>query len=775
MLLAGSCTILVGWLGAWTEPAFVCPQDDEKRAYVHDDARVEKAPSCTVCHPGEHASLARSVHAPLIRTAIVEGRGRDASCLACHDNGIAHQENSRSSDAEHAPGAGANSCQSCHEDVRPLGRQAHLTSHPSKDEARDALAELRALVQSPTLPRADRMLPSLDGLNADLERLSLEGLVRAGWRFVSVSGSERVFDHDWNLDSGPRLAALELRALRGGRQLAAIEAGGLEDRAFWLRGSTGDALHEALEADGGWRRNRWVYDADGDWASLSSKRDRGDATLALDLAAHRLELGWERVALDERTLASSIGDPGSSPLEPATGIPVDRRFVSDRLFVSSEWELGDHRAAGSLGLEFGWESSRQRDELRYARPSPVLPSFTEREASESRASRRGPDANLRLALGDDGARELRAVLFALDHDVRVVESGTLEAYDTSSFRRETLGTGSGSRRFLSAEIAAAEPLWEDARLLLELGWRDHRDHLELELFETTIRPPISVVDASTQVSRVRAQDRELRVGLEQACFDDVLEIVAAFRWHEQELEVPDLAALDSDYRAGTIRTRGPELALDWRPDRDWRVRGELRWAGTDDRQPTETQPEVGQFARLRVRRRFSSGASPDGHIEAWAKWRRGENDVASTEIDAQSYGVGTALAPFDGARISGRVGFSRIRSQTLSNFYFAPSIIPVPTRIRYRGDTWLADLGFEAPILRDTLQSVTTASLTHTDGSLDTSLWRVDEELRLRIRADDSWTLGLRASLLSYDGETAFGRDEDYDAVVVFVYSELRF
>ncbi|MCB9892071.1 MAG: hypothetical protein H6833_10525 [Planctomycetes bacterium] len=728
------------------------------------------APSCTICHPGEHASLARSVHALFLDPARGEGYGKEASCLLCHTNGLAHQKAPQSQDAADEPGSGRAACIRCHTRLDPAHGSPLAASHPSRELARQATEQLQRIANAkksglPAPELKERVLPSLE---AEAEGgIDLSGFARFGWRFVSVAGNERLFDHDFQLDSGARLDAIELRAERGDRELLGIEGGGLEDRSSWVRARSNP--FDDFEARGGTRRTRWLYDAEGDWAALSSKRDQSDALVGYDIGTTRLELGWDRIDLDERTLASSIGNPDSSPLVPATGIPIDRRFVSDRFALSSESRLGDDDSM-SLAFEVAWETTRQRDELRYARPSPDAPSFTEREDSQSRASRRGLDGSVRFAAGDDGAREIRAVLFGLDHDVRVVEVGTLEAFDTSAFRRDTLGTGTGSQRYLSAEFDWAEPIWTDGRLLVELGVRDLRDHLRLDLYETTIRTATSLTDLTIQNTLVRSTDHEARVGIEQRLFDQALELGIGYRYLEQHLLLPDLAALDNDYRAGTIRTHGPDATADWRPTDRWRVRADFRLQGTDDTLPTETQPEVGHFAKLRVRRKLGDENS-DGHVEAWAKWRRGENDIASTEIDTQQYGIGTGMSPFAGTRLTGRLGFTRTRSRTLTNFYLAPSITPVPRFIRYRGDAFLGDILFDWDLTED-LRSTSAISMTDTDGSLDSSFWQLREELRYRL--DGRATLGLRASYFDYDGDTTANRHEGYDAMVVFVYAELR-
>lgn len=758
-------------------------RDTPPRAQDSAGARgAVAAASCTLCHPGERASFERSVHAKLELDAI-----GDASCLKCHENGLAHQGNAKSKLAEHAPGRGNASCVKCHGELdtsRLSDQQIYRSSHPSKRDAKRALAELRALIAPPAAPdlTPDERSSSLRLADGDEDAaFRVEGLIRAGLRLVDVDGQERLFDKDWNLDAGARLTSLEFRALRGERELFEVDGGGVEDRSFWIQGSTGPGLIDGASADGGYRRTRWVYEGDDDWATLSSKRDRGDARIVFETGDLELELGWERDALDGRTLAASIGNPDATPLVPARGLPVDRRFVSDRIFVAAELPIGatkrpaaegredgdDAPISGAVAVEIGWEAMRQRDELRYTRPSSVAPGFNESEVSSSQASRRGFDGSIRLAVGESGGRELRAVLFALDHDVRVSEAGELVSFDTSSFRVDSLGNGRGSRRMLSGELQLAEPVWSGARALVDASWRDQRDLLGLELFETTTRPPNRTVARSVTGSRVRNTEREFRLGLEQTLFDGDLILEAAYRYLEQDLEVPDLATNDADFRAGKIRTDGPELAADWRPADNWRVRGVFRWAGTDDVLPNETQPEVGHFAKLRIRRRTETMS-----LSLWAKWRRGENDVASTELDNQSYGVSASLSPWDKAQLQASFGFSRVRSETLTNFYFAPSLTPVPRFVRYRGDSVQADVLLDTE-LTSALRSTTMLGLTHTDGSLDTIFWRADQDFRLRL--DEAWSVGVRGSFFEYEGDTVPGQREGYDARLAFLYAEFRF
>lgn len=720
------------------------------RAELQDTPKIADKPACIVCHPGSLSSLRRSPHSILI-----ERQGVDASCLECHATGLAHQAHPKSS--QHPAGLGRASCARCHSGMVADEARARLLSHPSKAQARTAI-ELRHVT-----PPSEAELPRPAG---DVPAVGFEGLVRAGWRFVDVAGDERAFDHDFGLDAGPRLARIRLRADRGGSTVVEGSAYGLEDREFTARAATGAGLLDWAGAGGSFRRNVYVYDAEGDFHSLSNSREWTEAFLRLDDPGGdtRIRFSYERLDLDGRTLNSSIGNPNQSPLVPATGVPVDRTLASDVFRLG--WE--DRASFGSWSLEVGWEEARTRGDLAYSRASPVNPGFTESEVRSSRFSERGPEGSAALVVGEEDGFLGQLRVAAAQRNVRVVETGLLTAFDTSAFTSDTLGVGSGDRRTMAVIAQATQAVWQGAKLDLEVEFVDLKDDLQMTQYDTTTRtnPPLVIRTQTDLDLLTRVQDRGARLALEQS-FDGGLDFALGWRYLEQELQVPDLESLDADFRAGTVRFHGPDLSGAWRPDAAWTLRLDWQYAVTDSRTPTETQPEIGQRVRARVRRRLDG---VDGHVEVFANFRDAENDVSSTELTYESYGASLTLPPWRDARFTGRAAWTSIESRTLTNFYFG-STTPVPTMVDFRGDTVLVDLELDTPVCGG-LHSMSFFSIQSTNGSLDSTLLRFDEELAYRV--SDSVSVGVQASFFDFDEERA-GPEDDYDARVAFLFLELRF
>ena len=724
---------------------------------MHPAARtgdfIATALSCVVCHPGALASLSRGPHKDLVKE-----HGRDGSCMQCHSDAEQHQAapNNKTS----LPGPAINSCVSCHADYDAKAKGAELdarrVSHPSKAEARALARSLRIAAEGPALIDPQRGATQRAGLE-------LSGLLRAGWRFVDVDGDKRAFDHDWQLDAGPRLLALELGAMRGGKTVVDASAEGLEDREFNARIKSGKGLHEALELRGKFQRSIYVYDAEGDYHTLSRARTRSEGAIGWDFGARSLSFEFERYQVEGRTITSRVGNANQTPLDPATAVPSDLRLTSDvyRLVLEErpEW--------GVLSLELGWEEMRRRDELSYSRPSPVNPPFTERETSAGRYSERGPEASVRAVFGRDGdSSRLELLARGVWHDVRALESGRLEAFDTSAFTTDSTGTGIGDRRRLAIVARGQIEVGEDSRLLFDASAHDVRDHYDFSSRDVTTRvaPPSTTVLTTQQDFLTRVRDREARLAWEQTFGAVVAEF--GYSYLEQYLQVPDFEAFDADFRAGTVREQGPDLALEWRPDDLWSARLSYSWIGTQDRTPTETQPEHGQRIRGRLRRQLDGG---QGSLEVFANWWRAENDVSSTQVDQQRYGVALSSVPWDEARLVARVAWSQIRSETWTNFYFG-TVTPVPRFVRFRGDSISADLSLETKVA-GALSSFTSFGFQHTDGSLDSTLARFDEELVWRQAEDLS--IGLRLSVFHFD-EARGTNDDDYNARVALLFAELR-
>lgn len=727
----------------------VTKQDGKLAGKVADVRPPAAAPSCTICHPGALKSLRRSVHASLLRP----GHG-DASCLQCHATAVDHQRHV--GDRKHPAGLGRSACVRCHDGQRFDLTATLAWSHPGKRQA--ARLQRRADAE----PVASPITPtSIDSTS----HYRIDGTLRAGWRFVNIDGNQRVFAHDYGLDSGPRLADLDL-ALRGnGHLLGELWVHGLEDRDWSARGVTGSDLSDWFGADVSFRRSMFVYDAQGDFHTLSTTRRWGDGEVHLDpWKKARITARIEHRSLDGRTVQSRIGNANQSPLLPATGVPADRSFNSTTGLLGIEQTL----EAGLLSLELGWEEARTHDQLTYSRPSPGNAAFTESETSTGKATQRGPEAMLSLLLGEDGGTSAKLVLAGRHRELGFNDDALLTAFDTSAFTTKTVGRGDGWLRQLSMTASIGQALWEGGRAEVEAVVTDVESDVHFTKLLTTVRTsPVLVVHSRQDLDLVSSiKDREFRLGLSQD-FDGVLDASLGWTWVEQRLAFPDLEAGDSDYVSGTVETHGPDASLEWRPDDDWTARASFRFATTGNTTPTETQPELGHLLRVKLRRRIAGG---DGYAELFGHWRRAENDVSSTENNFQSYGASLHLPPWDGARLEVRGAFTQIDARTLTNFYFAPSATPVPTVVLFEGDTVALDLQLDTPIM-GSLRSLTSFGLQTTSGTLDSTLLRFDEELLYR--QSERLAVGLRGSFLRFT-EPRQGAVDDYDAVLAFLFAELR-
>jgi hypothetical protein len=124
------------------------------------------------------------------------------------------------------------------------------------------------------------------------------GDVAAGYRFVHVSGDEKQFDQDTNLDSGPRLLELNLRAVAEGEgrpfDEAALRVAGLEDPAedYAFRVKRDGRYEATVDVV----RQNYVYNSEGDPHRFDVKREswrsRLDVTVSEPVG---VELTWDRL------------------------------------------------------------------------------------------------------------------------------------------------------------------------------------------------------------------------------------------------------------------------------------------------------------------------------------------------------------------------------------------------------------------------------------------------------------------------------------------------
>ncbi|MFQ5505801.1 MAG: hypothetical protein ACE5F1_13545, partial [Planctomycetota bacterium] len=630
---------------------------------------------------------------------------------------------------------------------------------PRKKEARD-LARARRLMP-PREPQAQETPPAGP-------RLVLDGLLRGGWRFADITGNERAFDEDFDLDPGPRLSDLELELHAAG--LGPLLSGslhGLEDRDLRARLATGAGLSERLGASGEFQRVATLFAGSGDFHRLS--RRRRDVAIHAHLqdspaGARRLELDYTRHTLRGTTLSSRIGNQNQSPILPALDVPAELRLEDELVSLAFE----TRPSWGSWSLELGWNELREREDLAFSRPSPVNPNFTESELGRAGLSRRGPEARLRAELGgpSQSDTELGLLLFGSYLESRFVERGSLTAFDGSGFTTDTLALGTGRTRLLGFEANLLLPLGEGTTLDLGQGMRDHRDRSLMSIFDTTTRvsPPLVTVTRSNLDLLVRLRELNSDVSLVHELFGG-LELRLGYRYLFQRLLLPDLEPNDADFRSGDLNSHGPDLGLVWKPDARHRLSLRFEQVDVSGRTPTDTQQDFGWSAEAKLRRKLGK----DGHLELFGRWRDQENELSSTSRDVRTWGASLGATPWSEAELLLSGSWARIRSLSLSSFFFRPATTPVPTVVGFRGETALLELGLDTPLL-GSLRSSSTLALQRSRGSLSAMLLQYGEELSVRLSADLSF--GLRASVFDYEERSGI---DDYDALVALLFAELRF
>ncbi|MEZ5989134.1 MAG: hypothetical protein R3F30_08430 [Planctomycetota bacterium] len=710
-------------------------------------AKAPAGPSCTVCHAGALTSLERSPHLSLL-----EGKRGDAVCIECH--GEAPEHEAAPKDPARFPMPGLERCVRCHEDLGAIPALARRLSHPTRNEAE----EWRLLP-------APRRSISKGGFETTTGWPLFEGLVRGGYRFLDVTGDERAFRQDLGLEQGARLSDLELRLRYPDEaELVSFEVRDLEERVSSARLETGDGLWRDGRFTAEGRKIVQVHDAWGDYFALDRRHRRGTLGLEYDLTKDwRVGVEWERLVRDGRTLASSIGNENATPLDPAAGVPVDFRLQVDRWTMRSESQGGFARVV----LDLTWEEQRQEDDLRYTRPSPANPGFTEAEVSGSSARYHGPEASLSLVGGDRHSVEWRLFLHGRYRDASFSEQGDFAAWDTGSYTRRTDGSGSGTSRWLSGTFGVLVELSATSRLDLSTTLWDSKDDTSIELIETVVRttPPSTVTTRTPTETVTRLRKSETAARLEWD-LDPHLLAAVSYAYVHQDLTLPDLEAGDPDFTSGKLDEHGPGLELDWRPRDGSRFRLRAEGLATAGPTPTETQPENGGRVRLQVAQKVREGLEVDldGVID------RRTNSSSDTSRNVAGLGGGFRYATDEQTSIDLRAHWVRHDTRTLSNFYFAPSTTPVPTIVGYQGETWTLTGELERR-LGERWTGRLLASWQRLVGDLAQRFIELRADLGYQVT--DPFGLGLRLSYWDLDDRVEPG--SSYEAFASFIYAELRF
>ncbi len=201
--------------------------------------------------------------------------------------------------------------------------------------------------------------------------LSIEGTVRAGWRFLSGRDEGR-FLQDINLGPGPRLFDF-IVAVRDSSEDALIDELELQLRDVGERSSDGRIVlrrSDKVQIEGGYSRDLFDYRAGGDPFPLDTVRERSFTRVRLSPSRKvTVRAGWERSRV--RGDAERRGDTDLREAPPPAGVDEDIVFVNrplDQLFDT--FDLGVDASVGvvRLGLTQTVRRGRIDDERLYDVP-----------------------------------------------------------------------------------------------------------------------------------------------------------------------------------------------------------------------------------------------------------------------------------------------------------------------------------------------------------------------------------------------------------------------
>ena len=128
------------------------------------------------------------------------------------------------------------------------------------------------------------------------------------------------------------------------------------------------------------------------------------------------------------------------------------------------------------------------------------------------------------------------------------------------------------------------------------------------------------------------------------------------------------------------------------------------------------------------------------------------------------------MTPYDEATLRASLRWSKIVSTTLSTFFYAPSVTPVPTTVGFVGETLLGDLEFTTPVVTR-LSSLTRFAIQNTTGSLPARWIQFEQDLRYQVA--ERFDVGVQFQFYDYEDPNVPG--DAYDAYVTMGYVVFRF
>lgn len=708
--------------------------------------------ACMVCHPGPTRGLRQSAHKSLLASADFAER----ACTVCHGDlteHVAYQVRPFEHEFVPVPAVDQARCDSCHSDAD------YLTS---------AGAHPLGVVRAPELP-PDPVGARIRELEIQEQEPGLDwsGLIDFGYRFVHVAGSREEYRSDLDLNPGLRLRSLEVQG--SGRNAPFddvwLTANSIGDpqwdvEAQVSRGERDRGWAGAFEVGGGFRRDRFYYQSGGDYHRVDQTVEVARSNFDVNVSSNlRLFGSFISSSEDGFWLTDRIGNRNVTPQSFITGVESPRQFDGEE----AELGLGGDIGSWNWSLAGLYRDDRLDEQWTYSQPAQANPSFLASEDFITRSTLRGPGGRLMLA-GDFEEVAVDIAVFAFDHDRRISGGGTAEGFDVAQFTTDTTATGSGNAQTWQIDADVSILLTDDLQLGIGGRWRDHQEDMGLQQVDVTTYPTLAnTVTVATDIDQHTAQRMfEGQVELDWSITDRLMIGVGYGLAHEW-LRVPDLDPLDpSDYVSGYSRDQGVLGDLLWEFGDGWKLRAEVRDFGMDglvlnDLVPQSTQQAGGSLG-------WQDGGD---RVEVFVRHRRNESSISSYHLDNQSVGLNAGLQA-DYLQFWTSYTFSQIDSRVLTNFYFDPDPLPVPTFVGYEGDTHTV-VGNLRVVPSEELFWEFAAAYTTTNGSYDVSLldWHVDMRWRVLSGPDVQGDIGLEYRRLSYTEELSIA---DWDADLLFLY-----
>jgi hypothetical protein len=716
-----------------TEACLVCHSDrPEMKAFPHR-ARTEDLGGCESCHgAGSAHALSRGDPALIVNPRRAAAATADRACILCHAGLTAP--------GHYTPAPGKEKCADCHtiHPPAPVAAAAPVATPGRPPFAIDLGAEVPAPAQARPFPM--KVLPPLPEIAREIEGWEFGGEARVGYRFVNVTGNERVYDQDENLDRGPRIFDLRVDGRGPLERRFRFEASGICDPLETYSLALQSALDWELKAD--YRRMNQVYRASGDPRDTTSHReDLGVALALFPRADLRFTVGWDMETRDGR-IAGSRFVPGA--------VAQDREPFDDTVHLI--WARAEYHADGlTLSLTQAWRIDRLESRIHTL---PVVPASLD-YSEKTRAD--GPTTTLLATYeaSDEVSFDGKVLWSRLDSETD--GHGNFVDQDETLTREDVEGDATWLRAELGATWLATEEFSFSARVAGSSDDTESTSDVREERYDSPSDPPDVTTD---RIRNSRDQDR-LRASVEGLYRPaDAVAFRLGYEWlwedFDQDLSDEGRSSNDSD-------GRGFLAGIDLDPAKDFSVEGLYRYVRVDDPFAAIGTADDDQ---ARVRARYSGLEDID--LSAFLSHRLTTNRLHDTEIFAWVAGMNAAFTPLTDLTVNLGFEWQSFDTQTDAVRYY--DNVPSEGRAEYDGEatSYSADVEFR-PIPELALRAG--ASLGFARGDYDYDWYRF--WLGASYDLYEWLTIGADGKVTTYDDHLV--SMDDYKGWILELWFRFRF